>query len=906
MRGWAGATLLEVARQHQIYIPTLCHYQAILPNGTCRLCLVEIAGKGGLFPACDTPAKEGMEVMTAAPALQELRRSILAAIIRDTQHPPTCLTCPRRERCSPNMVCLRFPGVTNPHKCLFCPKDKRCELQSLAQYLGLREVGGGYQYLGLPLLPGGPLFERDYNLCIVCGRCVRVCEEVRGRSAITFTHRDSRPGVDTPLGVPLEATDCEFCGACVDACPTGALMDRLHKRERPEREVVTICPYCGVGCQLRLAVKGGRLLSSRPDPQGPTNRGQACVKGRFGIVEFIHHPQRLTTPLVRRNGHLEPASWLEALDRVASALGQYRPGQVALFCGGKVANEDHFVMQKFARAVLRTNNIDNTSRLDHAPSLVGLESALGIGAMTNPGADIAHSSLVFLIGTNITHSHPVTGLEVIRAVRSGKKLLLANPRGTELVRYSHLWLRHRPGSDATLLMGLARAILEEGLEDQPFIQEHCENFAAFRDSLKGFSPALVEAATGLPWEKIVAGARLLAKNRPAVLVYGTGLTRSAGTEGVLALVNLALLTGNVGRPGTGVYPLWGHNNAQGACDMGSLPQFLPGYQPLAEAAARRGFEQAWDMELPADPGLTITQALREAREGRLKALYVVGENLPLEETWARDCREALERVEFLVVQNIFLTETARQAQVVLPACSFAERDGTFTNSERRVQRVRKALEPVDQSRPDWWIICQLARRMGGKGFGYEHPSQIMEEIARLVPQYGGISYERLEKGGIQWPCPTPDHPGTPVLHSPAFARGKGRFHPLEYRPLAESPDRDYPFLLTVERVRFQFHTGTLTGRVPGFNQLSGGERLEVNPADAAALGLAPGERVRVSSRQGEARLRAVVTEDSPPGVVSLVSPRGETLGQLLPALGVDAPSGGPAGKAWPVRIEREG
>ena len=539
--------------------------------------------------------------------------------------------------------------------------------------------------------------------------------------------------------------------------------------------------------------------------------------------------------------------------------------------------------------------------------MAGLVTAFGSGAMTNSIRDIGDAACILAIGTNTTATHPVIALEVKRAVSQGGKLIVANPREIELVRFADLWLRQRPGTDVALLMGMMRVIVDEGLLDSSFIEERCENFDAFKESLKGFDLDSVEQITGVPGEKVAEAARMYATNKPAALLYAMGITQHThGTDNVLATANLAMLTGNVGKPSSGVNPLRGQNNVQGACDLGALPNVYPGYQSVADPAIREKFEKAWGCSLSPSPGLTLTEMFEAAHKGQIKAVYLIGENPVLSDPDISHIEESLKALEFLVVQDIFLTETAQLADVVLPTASFAERDGTFTNTERRVQRVRKAIEPLGDSRDDWWVTCQIARRMGAGGFEFEHPSQIMEEIASLTPSYGGITYSRLEDGGLQWPCPTEEHPGTPILHTQQFTRGKGHFVPLEYKPPVELPDDEYPLMLTTERSPYHFHTGTMTRKVKGLNVMRGEELVEINPGDASALGIADGEMVKVTSRRGEVVAKAKVTEVSPAGVVSMDFHFAESPANMLTNPALDPVSKIPELKVCAVRVEKNG
>jgi formate dehydrogenase alpha subunit len=729
----------------------------------------------------------------------------------------------------------------------------------------------------------------------------------------------------SPLaGRTLREVGCEFCGACVDSCPTNALADVATRAiTKPDRVVSTICPYCGVGCELKLEVKDEKIIASKPDPAGLANHGQACVKGRFGIAEFVHHPDRLTTPLVRKDGELGPASWEEALRLVAERLKGYSPQEIAVIASAKCTNEENYVMQKFARTVLATNNIDHCARLCHAPTVAGLVQSFGSGAMTNSIDEAESAACIFAIGTNTTVSHPVIGLRVKRAVQNrGAKLIVANPMEIDICRFADIWLRLWPGTDVALLMGMMKVIVDEGLLDSAFIEQRCQDFDVFKESLADFNLDFVESVTGVPGEKIAEAARIYATSRPAtILFYTMGITQhSHGTDNVMATANLAMLTGNVGKRSSGVNPLRGQNNVQGACDMGALPNVYSGYQAVSNPAIREKFETAWGCQLPASlkdkygiasacslpaaPGLTLVEMLDAAYRKEIKAIYLIGENPVLSDPDSQHVREALSRLDFLVAQDIFLSETARLADVVLPAASFAEKDGTFTNTERRVQIVRKVIEPIGDSRPDWWIVCQVAKKMNAMGFDYGDPSEIMEEIRSLTPSYGGISYERLEKGGIQWPCPSDSHPGTPILHTDIFARGKGKFVPLKYVPAGESPDAQYPLILTTGRSLYHFHTGTMTRKVSALNTIEPEGTVQISPQDASRMGITDGDKVKVSSRRGEVVSKARITEALPAGLVFMTFHFAESAANILTNPKLDPVSKIPEFKVAAVRVEK--
>jgi len=898
-----GMTVLEAAQAAGIYIPTLCYDPDLEPYGGCRLCVVEIEGVRGLPTACTMPASDGMVVHTETEAVNNVRRTALELLMAN--HPSDCLVCDRRtedERCNPYDICLRSVNITD--RCVTCSANGRCELQKVVDYMGITELRLPRATMSFPIDTSNPFFDLDRNRCILCARCVRACNEISGVGAIDMAYRGYSMKVATFGDKPLLESVCRSCGECMAHCPVGALTPK--ETHQPTREVKTTCPYCGVGCQMYLGIKDEQVMLIRGDRDNDVNQGRLCVKGRFAVAEFINHPERLTTPLVRRNGNLAEATWDEALDLIVDRLGGYRGDECAVVSSAKCTNEENYVIQKLARAVLGTNNVDHCARLCHAPTVAGLTQSFGSGAMTNSISEVGDARCILAIGTNTTAAHPVIGFEIGKAVRKGAKLIVANPREIDLVGSAELWLQHSPGTDVALLMGMMRVIVDEGLLDSAFVEERCENFDVFKESLASFDLDSVERITGVPKNKVAEAARIYATNKPSTLLYAMGITQhSHGTDNVMATANLAMLTGNIGKPSTGVNPLRGQNNVQGACDMGALPNVYPGYQAVSDPAIREKFEAAWGCSLPAEPGLTLTEIFEAAFQKRLKAgIYIVGENPLLSEPCSRHTLEALEELEFLMVQDVFLSETAQLADVVLPAVTFAEKDGTFTNTERRVQLVRKAIEPMGDAKPDWWIVCQIGQRLGSKGFDFDHPSQIMDEIVRLTPSYGGITYSRLEEGGLQWPCPTEEHPGTPILHTERFTRGKGRFIPLEYKPPMELPDDDYPLILTTERSLYHFHTGTITRRIKGLNILKNEELVEMNPEDASTLGIADGEVVKVISRRGEVVVKAKVTEVSPVGVVCMSFHFAESPTNRLTNPALDPVAKIPELKVCAVRIEK--
>jgi formate dehydrogenase alpha subunit len=678
-----------------------------------------------------------------------------------------------------------------------------------------------------------------------------------------------------------------------------------------DRVVHTTCPYCGVGCQIDLQLHKDVIFRVDGRFDNRVNFGNLCVKGRFGY-DYVHAPDRLKRPLLRpdRSQAFNPTSWDHALDFVAGRLGHirdtYGPDSVAILASAKCTNEENYLMQKFTRAVIGTNNVDHCARLCHASSMVGLATTLGSGAMTNSIADIPEAELLLVIGSNTTESHPVISLQMKKAVRRyGAKLVLIDPRRIELADFAHLHLRQKSGSDVALINALVHVIISEGLQNQAFIEARTENYPAFAEAMQKWTPERAEAISGVPAEQIVEAARLYATARSAAIFWAMGITQhTSGTDNVMALSNLALLTGHIGRPGTGLNPLRGQNNVQGASDMAALPSFFPGYQALTDPAVRQKFATAWEVpetELSLDPGLTVTEIMNAALDGQVKAIYIMGENPMLTDPNLTHVEEALRRVEFLAVQDIFLNETGQLAHVVLPAAGYAEKLGTFTNTERRVQMVRPALDPPGEARQDWQIIMALANRLGAD-WSYDSPVAIFQEMADLTPQYAGMSHARLEENGLQWPCPSADHPGTPILHTTTFARGLGLFRPVEHRPPAEETDEEYPFILSTGRILYHWHGGTLSRRSPGLAGLGLEAEVEIHPDDAERLALKPGEPVRVASRRGQVKAVANVTRRSPPGTVFMTFHFAEAAVNLLTIDAVDPMAKIPEYKVCAVKV----
>jgi formate dehydrogenase alpha subunit len=667
--------------------------------------------------------------------------------------------------------------------------------------------------------------------------------------------------------------------------------------------VTTTCIYCGVGCHLDLHVRTGEIVTVTPGSEGP-GEGKLCIKG-WSAHEFIHHQNRLKVPLIKENGAFRESSWEKALDLVASRLNQikkmYGADSLGFFSSAKATNEDNYMMQKLARAVIGTNNVDHCARLCHASTVTGLVEAFGSGAMTNSMEDVEESDVIFITGSNTSEQHPLIARRMINAVKNGSKMIIADPREIGLCEYADIYLQQHPGSDAALLNAIMHVIIAEDLHDHEFIDERTEGFNEFKQSVLQYSPEKVEAITGVPAEKIRKAARLYGSADRASIFFSMGITQHiTGVDNVKSTANLALLTGNVGKPGTGVNPLRGQNNVQGACDVAALPNYLPGYQSTTSPEVRAHATEVWGVEPPFNEGLTLTEMMNSCGD-HIKGVFVMGENPMLSDPDLNHVEEQLKKLDFLVVNDIFMTETAEFADVVLPACSFAEKEGTFTATDRRVQRVRKAIEPLGGSKPDWWIIQEIGERLGYKR-RFSEPSEIMDEIARVAPLYGGMSHERLESEDLRWPCRDSDDPGTRILHQGRFSRGKGKFHAINYRAPAEVPDEEYPYILTTGRLLFHWHTGTMTRRSGTLTDQVNQAFMEINPVDADKLMVADRETVKVVSRRGEIQLKAQVTPRIKPGTVFIPFHYAEAAANKLTNNALDPEAKIPEYKVCAVKI----
>lgn len=681
-------------------------------------------------------------------------------------------------------------------------------------------------------------------------------------------------------------------------------------RDARYKFVLTTCPFCGCGCGLHLESENGMIVGSYPSRNHPVSKGALCVKG-WNAYEFINKLDRLKVPLIKSDGGFKEVSWNRALGMVSKRLLEIKekhgPAALGFLSSAKATNEENFLMMKLARAVFKTNNVDHCARLCHASTVVGLAATFGSGAMTNSISEFEDADLFLVTGSDTTEQHPLIGSRIINAVNDkGARLIVVDPRKIELAKYATIYMAQDNGTDVAWINGMMNVIIKEGLYDQKYIEERTENFEELKRTVEQYTAGYVEKITKIPRDSLIQAARLYAESKKAMIVYSMGITQhTTGVDNVKSLANLAMLTGHVGFASTGVNPLRGQNNVQGACDLGALPNVFSGYQDVKDDAVRAKFEKAWQVEnLPPKPGLTVTEIFKKAQEGKIKGLYIMGENPVISDPDSNNVRKALQNLEFLVVQELFLSDTAQYADVILPAGSFAEKDGTFTNTERRVERIRKAIEPVGEAKTDWEILSEIARRCGYNGMDYSHPSQIMDEIAQLTPIYGGISYDRLDPFGLQWPCPSENHPGTTYLHKDKFAKGKGTFMPCAYAAADELPDNEYNFVLSTGRIYWHWHTGTMTRRISTLDREVPAGYVEINPKDAEKLKIKKGSRVKVSSRRGEIETSALVTEKVKEGSVFVPFHFSEAAANVLTNPAVDPVAKIPEYKVCAVKIEK--
>ncbi|SEM15558.1 formate dehydrogenase alpha subunit [Variovorax sp. YR750] len=850
----AGTSLMRAAVDAGIQVPKLCATDSLEPFGSCRLCLVEIEGRRGFPASCTTPAEAGMKVRTQTPKLQDLRKGVMELYISD--HPLDCLTC---------------------------SANGNCELQDMAGVTGLRNVRYGFDganHLKSEKDESNPYFSYDPSKCIVCNRCVRACEETQGTFALTISGRGFESRVSPGQDEAFMDSECVSCGACVEACPTATLQEKsVIWLGQPEHSVITTCAYCGVGCAFKAEMKGNEVVRMVPWKDGKANEGHSCVKGRFAWG-YATHQDRMLKPMIRKNitDPWQEVSWDTAINYAASEFkrlqAKYGQDSIGGITSSRCTNEETYLVQKLVRAAFGNNNVDTCARVCHSPTGYGLKQTLGESAGTQTFASVDKADVIMVIGANPTDGHPVFASRMKKRLRQGAKLIVVDPRRIDIVKSPHIKAAHhlqlRPGTNVAVVTALAHVIVTEGLMADDFVAERCDS-ASFKE-WKSYverpeqSPEATEAVTGVPAAEMRAAARLFATAGNGAIYYGLGVTEhSQGSTTVMGIANLAMVTGNVGREGVGVNPLRGQNNVQGSCDMGSFPHELPGYRHVSDSTTRATFESAWGVQINPEPGLRIPNMFDAAIGGSFKGLYCEGEDIVQSDPNTQHVAAAMMGMECVVVQDIFLNETAKYAHVFLPGSSFLEKDGTFTNAERRISRVRKVMPPK-AGLADWEVTVKLAQALGYP-MDYKSPEEIMDEIAALTPTFHGVSYKRLDElGSIQWPCNENAPDGTPTMHIDRFVRGKGKFIVTQYVATDEKVTRKFPLLLTTGRILSQYNVGAQTRRTEN-NQWHSEDRLEIHPHDAEERGVKEGDWVGIQSRAGETVLRATVSERVQPGVV---------------------------------------
>ncbi|WP_076998926.1 formate dehydrogenase subunit alpha [Variovorax sp. KK3] len=850
----AGTSLMRAAVDAGIRVPKLCATDSLEPFGSCRLCLVEIEGRRGYPASCTTPAEAGMKVRTQTPKLQDLRKGVMELYISD--HPLDCLTC---------------------------SANGNCELQDMAGVTGLRNVRYGFDganHLKSQKDESNPYFSYDPSKCIVCNRCVRACEETQGTFALTISGRGFESRVSPGQDQAFMESECVSCGACVEACPTATLQEKsVIWLGQPEHSVITTCAYCGVGCAFKAEMKGNEVVRMVPWKDGKANDGHSCVKGRFAWG-YATHQDRMLKPMIRKkiSDPWQEVSWDEAINYAASEFkrlqAKYGRESIGGITSSRCTNEETYLVQKLVRAAFGNNNVDTCARVCHSPTGYGLKQTLGESAGTQTFRSVEKADVIVVIGANPTDGHPVFASRMKKRLREGAKLIVVDPRRIDMVKSPHIQAAHhlqlRPGTNVAVITALAHVIATEGLIAEDYVAERCDtaSFAEWRAfvSKPENSPEATEPATGVPAAELRAAARLYATAGNGAIYYGLGVTEhSQGSTMVMGIANLAMATGNVGREGVGVNPLRGQNNVQGSCDMGSFPHELPGYRHVSDSISRASFESAWNVRIDPEPGLRIPNMFDAAIGGSFKGLYCEGEDIVQSDPNTQHVAAAMMAMECVVVQDLFLNETAKYAHVFLPGSSFMEKDGTFTNAERRISRVRK-LMPPKAGYADWEVTVKLAQALGYP-MDYANPEEIMDEIAALTPTFHGVSYQRLDQlGSIQWPCNDDAPEGTPTMHIDSFVRGKGRFIVTQYVATDEKVTRKFPLLLTTGRILSQYNVGAQTRRTDN-NQWHSEDRLEIHPHDAEERGIKDDDWVGIQSRAGETVLRATVSERMQPGVV---------------------------------------
>ena len=888
----AGATIWEAAQSMGVEIPRLCHQPGMEPVGVCRVCAVEVEGARTLVPACHRKIEPGMVIQTGSERVVRAQKTLVAMLMADH-------------------------GVqSEPENCELTALAEQMEAKNGVSALPSKETGRSQDF-------SSAVIAVDHSACILCDRCIRACTDVQGNNVIGRGGKGADAKIVFDADLPMGESTCVSCGECMAACPTDALTNKsltLQIVPGKTREVDSVCPYCGVGCSISYQVAGNTLLSVRGDETSPVNQGRLCVKGRYGF-DYAHHPDRLTTPLIRKEGApktkelpgnplslFREASWEEALDLTAASLGKifdaHGPSALAGFGSAKCSNEDNYLFQKLIRAVFGTNNVDHCTRLCHASSVAALLQTIGSGAVSNPFSDALKADFILVAGANATENHPVAATFIKQAASAGATLAVIDPRRIDLVDHADMFVQFRPGTDVALFNGLLNVVIAEKLYDADFVAARTEGFEELAENVKPYTPENVSKLTGIPAEALRELARRYATSARSIIFWGMGLSQHThGTDNCRALIALCLICGQIGREGTGLHPLRGQNNVQGASDVGLIPMVYTGYQDVASPRIRRKFEKAWGRKLDPEPGLTVMEIADAALRGEVKGMYIMGENPAMSDPNLNHSRGALANLEFLVVQDIFLTETAYFADVVLPSTAFPEKTGTYTNTDRRVQIGRRAIDPPGLAREDWRIVAELSERLGYP-MDYESEAEIFDEIASLTPFMAGMSYDRLGGHGLLWPCARPNHKGTEILFGKSFPSGRGKLIPVQYAPARELPDEDYPFVLNTGRNIYHWHTGAITRRAQALEAAEPGPYVEMSPDDMKRMRIRNDSNVLVESRRGEITLPVRASTRVRPGQVFIPFHYVEAAANLLTVDDLDPYGKIPEFKFCAVRVRK--
>ena len=888
----AGATIWEVAQSMGVEVPRLCHQPGMEPVGVCRVCAVEVEGARTLVPSCHRKVEPGMVIQTGSERVVRAQKTLVAMLMAD------------------------HGAESEPVGCELTALAAQLEAQNGVSALPPKEAGGAQDF-------SSSVIAVDHSACILCDRCIRACTDVQGNNVIGRGGKGASARIVFDADLPMGDSTCVSCGECMAACPTDALTNKsltLQIAPGKPKEVDSVCPYCGVGCSIAYQVAGNTLLSVRGDETSPVNRGRLCVKGRYGF-DYAHHPDRLTTPLIRKEGApktkelpgdphslFREASWDEAMELAAASLKKiheaHGPSSMAGFGSAKCSNEDNYLFQKLIRAVFGTNNVDHCTRLCHSSSVAALFQTIGSSAVSNPFSDALQADFILVAGANATENHPVAATFIKQAASAGATLAVVDPRRIDLVDHADMFVQFRPGTDVALFNGLLNVVIEEKLYDADFITARTEGFPELAENVKPYTPENVAKLTGVPAEKLRELARGYATSERSMTFWGMGLSQHThGTDNCRALISLCLICGQIGREGTGLHPLRGQNNVQGASDVGLIPMVYSAYQDVASPTIRRKFEKAWGRKLDPEPGLTVMEIADAANRGEIKGMYIMGENPAMSDPNLNHSRGALANLEFLVVQDIFLTETAYFADVVLPSTAFPEKTGTYTNTDRRVQIGRRALDPPGQAREDWRIVAELSERLGYP-MEYESEAEIFDEIASLTPFMAGMSYDRLGRHGLVWPCTRPNHKGKAVLFDKSFPSGPGKLIPVQYAPAREMPDAEYPFVLNTGRNIYHWHTGAITRRAQALEAAEPGPYVEMSPEDLKRLRIRNDSDVRVESRRGEITLPARASSRVRPGQVFIPFHYVEAAANLLTVDDLDPYGKIPEFKFCAVRVRK--